>query len=322
MLDRLSSVSHGQYGGVQTKNVRVLHPSSEGNWSPPNSSERFQYVPPIKLTHANCPNRLWHYHIDLLAFMDRSNQLLIQPVNLSIPANCQEWKNTFRKLDMMLSTWHKNLPLEDKEPQTKFDPMWVMVFATYYIIKLRLYTVAAFPSTTSPYLKSSTAARSSCRQIIGDLASLATSVPSHALDQLGPMFAFALWIASRSLLILWTTGYEKSYGPMPADLGILLSSLQRLALRWPCAQRYSDLIQLILDTKDTANGPSILDIFNDTKRTAHGLQERLAPISLNMFTDLNLTSFDFLEGSGFDTGDPFTPLNMVPLGIELGDDWL
>ena len=321
-LDRFSSVSHGQPGGIISKYIRVPYPTNEAEFSPVTAQEWFHYIPSVNPQHSHCLNRLWHSNIDLLALMDRSNQLLIQPVNLSIPAHCQEWKASFRRLDMTLSAWFQRLPREDREPPAIFDPMWVMVHATFHLIRTRLFTVAAFPSTTSPYLRPSATARGSCRQTISDISSLAASLKPHELDHLGPMFAFVIWVASRSLLILWTTGYEKSYESVPAELETFIATLRSLAVRWPCAQRYSDIIQLVLDNKNNAGGAPILDIFNDTRRTAYGLQDRLGPMSSHLFTEYLPPSFDFLDVSGLNVDTIDGPWNVGDFPCELNDEWL
>ena len=62
--------------------------------------------------------------------MDRSNQLLIKPLDLTLPAHCQEWQSIFRRLDITMSTWFENLPREIRQRPATFDPMWVMLHAT------------------------------------------------------------------------------------------------------------------------------------------------------------------------------------------------
>ncbi len=184
-----------------------------------------------------------------------------------------------------------------------------------------MYTVAAFPSTTSPYLKPSSTARARCRQAIRDVASLTASIQPHELDSLGPLFPFVVWVAARSLIISWTTGYENTYGSMPNDLEPLLGGLRQSALRWPCAQRYSDLIQLILDTKNNPGGPTGLEIFNDTRRTAYGLQNRLGTLAGHRVRGADSNMFDFLDMPVLDVGEFNVPWNgsFVP---EMDGEWL
>ncbi len=102
---------------------------------------------------------------------------------------------------------------------------------------------------------------------------------------------------------------------MPADLESLLASLRQMAIRWPCAQRYADLIQLILDTKNNPGGPTGLDIFNDTRRTAYGLQHRLGTLA-----GLQIPEFDFLDMPLLDV-ELTTPWNGF-FGAETDGEWL
>ncbi|KAH8900432.1 hypothetical protein GQ53DRAFT_862576, partial [Thozetella sp. PMI_491] len=312
-LDRLSSASHGQPPGTDTNKIRLPYPVAEEDWGLPLVPEWFQPTGQAKHNHRV---NLWHHYIDLLALVDRSHALLIEPISYSIPAHCREWQSSFRRIDIMLSTWFENVSPEVREPPVQFNPMWIMVQATFHLIRARMYTVAAFPSTTSPYLRPSPSARTRCRQTVRDIASLASSVQPEELDQLGPMFAFVIWVAARSSIILWTTGYESTCGPMPADLEPLLGRLRLMATRWGCAQQYVNLIQLILDTKDNPGGPTGLDIFNDTSRTAYGLQHRLG-----MLTGHQLPEFDFLDMQILNVGDLTTSWN-APFGTDTDGDWL
>lgn len=108
-----------------------------------------------------------------------------------------------------------------------------------------MYTVAASPSTKSLYLRPSSAAPTRCRQAIRDVTLLTVRLQPHELNRLGPTFAFIVWVAARSLIILWTKSYDNSYGLVPTDLESLMGALQQLSARWPCAQRYREIIQLI-----------------------------------------------------------------------------
>ncbi|OAP57360.1 hypothetical protein AYL99_08098 [Fonsecaea erecta] len=320
-LDRFSSASHGQPGGIDAKNIRLPYPAGDEDWGQYITPEWFQAVPQAKLTHAHCPSSLWHHNIDVLAMMDRSNQLLIKPLDLTLPAHCQEWQSIFRRLDITMSTWFENLPNEVRERPATFDPMWIMLHATFQLINIRMYTVAAFPSATSNYLRPSSAARVRCRQSIKAVTALASSLQPVELDQLNPMFAFVVWVASRSLIILWTMGYETNYESIPPDLEPLLSVLRHMATRWPCAQRYADIIQLILDTKNNPDGPTGIDIFNDTRRTSYGLQNLLGTFTVPRTQEVFLNSFDFLDMALPDFND-LGSSRMRIFGPESVGDWL
>lgn len=339
-LDRFFSVSHGQSCSIDTKSIKLPYPANDEDWGQPVAPEWFQGIATAKSSASRPITNMWHHNIDLLALLDRSNQLLIQPVNFSLPAHCQEWQSGFRRLDIAMSTWFEELPSDVREPPATFDPMWITIHATFHLyvvlhlpcidysspvlisvmcsIRIRMYTVAASPSTKSPYLRPSPSAPARCRQAIRDVASLATCVPPEALNQLGPIFAFVVWVAARSLVILWTKGYENTYGSMPADLEPLLSTLRQLSVWWPCAQRYNDIIQLILDTKNNPGGPTGLEIFNDTRRTVYGLQNRLGMLAGRRVAEVYSHSLDFLD---MDLEDLTSPWGAT-FGLEMDSEWL
>ncbi|KAI1122251.1 fungal-specific transcription factor domain-containing protein [Nemania abortiva] len=320
--DQFSSVSRGQGGTINVHDIHLPYPAGEEEWGVPITPTWFETMPQLRPAITQPPsNILWRYYIDVMVFLDRTNQLLVKPVNLSLPGHCQEWQSSFRRLDTALSSWFENLPREVRDPPELFDPIWVMLHATFHLNKIRMYTVAAFPSTTSPYMKPSPSGRNRCRESVKNVVSLVTSIQPHELEQLSPMFSFVVWVASRSLVILWTSGYEATYGTMPTDLKPMLWTLRQMGTHWPCAQRYVDIIQLIIDTKNNPGGPTGLDIFNDTRRTAYGLQNRLGKLAGNRSNQALMTSFDFLDipsldigGVGLGRSDSF--------GLGMVDEWL
>ncbi|KAH0846858.1 hypothetical protein FOPE_12627 [Fonsecaea pedrosoi] len=135
------------------------------------------------------------------------------------------------------------------------------------------------------------------------------------------MFAFVVWVAARSLIILWTTGYETTYETIPTDLDPLVNVLRQMGFRWPCAQRYADIIQLILDTKNDPNGSAGIGIFNDTRRTSYGLQTLLGSLIAPPTQEAFPNSFDFLDMSFPDFSDVGTS-RMGFLRPENDGDWL
>jgi hypothetical protein len=90
---------------------------------------------------------------------------------------------------------------------------------------------------------------------------------------------------------------------MNATIEPLLHGLKHLGRLWPCAARYSELIQLVLDSQDSPGGPSYLQIFNDTKRTAYGLEKCLGTMARRRSTDIQPNPLDFLDIPFLDAGD-------------------
>ncbi|KAL1896322.1 hypothetical protein Sste5346_004706 [Sporothrix stenoceras] len=297
-LDRFSSVSLGQPCAIDRRRVRLQYPSRDDAWGQSVPLEWFggkstPSTSPYNIT--GTPPTLWQCFIDILSLVDQSNHLLVQPTNLSLPAQCQEWQSKFRRIDILSRTWRENLPPEVRTPPSPsslstlpFNPMRYLVHATFALIHIRMYTVASFPATASPYMRPSTSARAQLRQAVDQVAGLATGLQPEQVGQLGPLFAFVIWVAARSLIILWTTGNTAEGGVTdntttpftpPTHLTTLLAVLHQSAHYWPCAQCYVDILQLILDTKNNPGGPTGLAIFNDTRRTAYGLRRRLGSLA-------------------------------------------
>jgi hypothetical protein len=295
-LDRFSSVAHGQPGGILTGTIKMPYPKSDSHWEEqiqvPSLFDGSTWVTKAK---ANDSNNLWHQYIDLLGLADRCNQLLIQPVNLFELGECQRWQDSFRELDKKLTLWHGTLPEEVKNVPGNFDPMWYLFQANFHLIRIRMYTVAAYPSSASPHVRASTSAQARCRSSVKDVADMVRLLQDCELDRLGPNFAFVLWVASRSLVILSTTGYESSRERTNNDMQPLLNALRHLGRQWPSAARYSELVQLVLDTQDSPGGPSYLQIFNDTKKTAYGLERCLGAMAQRRKVDIQPNAFDFLD---------------------------
>ena len=83
------------------------------------------------MTAMHAPANLWHYYIDVLVLVDKSHQLLIQPVNPQVLSQARDWQGNFRRLDFALSAWFENLPKEVRDPPAIFDPMWYTIHATF-----------------------------------------------------------------------------------------------------------------------------------------------------------------------------------------------
>lgn len=143
-LDRFSSVSHGQAGGIDTKSIKIRYPANDENWGQTGTPKWFQGALPIDKIPTHLPANLWHFYIDLLVLVDKSNLLLTQPVNLFVRAQCQDWQSSFRRLEFTLSSWFENLPREVREPPEIFNPVWIMVHATFHLYGLRWLILPEF----------------------------------------------------------------------------------------------------------------------------------------------------------------------------------
>ena len=127
-LDRFSSVAHGQPGGIDTRSIRMPYPSCSAG-AGITTLKWFDGNTQWNATAAKDSPSVWHHYIDLLAFSDRCNQLLIQPVNLFLPAHSQDWQSRFRSLDADLASWVSSLPQRYREQPQTFDTMATLLFA-------------------------------------------------------------------------------------------------------------------------------------------------------------------------------------------------
>lgn len=128
-LDRLSSVAHGQPGGIDTKTIRMPYISIEQHPHSNGPVEWFTGRDQWNTTKAKSTGDVWFQYTDLMAFADRCNQLLIQPVNLFIPAQAQDWQAKFRSLDADLSSWFDSLPSMLHEQLLCAEIMPTLLFA-------------------------------------------------------------------------------------------------------------------------------------------------------------------------------------------------
>lgn len=89
---------------------------------------------------------------------------------------------------------------------------------------------------------------------------------------------------------------------------------------WRCAERYVDLIRLILDTRNDPGGPTGLQVFSDIGKTVYGLQKLLGSMARRRAIDKDPHSFDFLDMPMLDGNSMGMP-NVLGFGPEL-DEWL
>lgn len=103
-------------------------------------------------------------------------------------------------------------------------------------------------------------------------------VENNILDKLGPPFAFTLWVCARLLLVHGST-IAQTVSP---DILFFVETLARMGKHWKVAERYSSILQRVLDEYNeyqqsfTADGgerttPSTVKILADMRRCAFDL---------------------------------------------------
>ena len=164
-----------------------------------------------------------------------------------------------------------------------------------------MHAIAAYPHATSVHFTGSSIAVDRGRQAVRSLVEVFQPLSDAEIDHLNPICAFIVWIASRNLIMSWTAGFGGADDPaVTQDLTALLDILHRAARRWQCAQRYADLIQLMIDKRHSAEEEGRLSVFNDTRRTAHGVYNLLGQLAdenriMRLDQVFNLIDMSFLD---------------------------
>ncbi|CAG9991118.1 unnamed protein product [Clonostachys byssicola] len=215
--------------------------------------------------------------VEISTLIERVNEFIMRPVNLRDFAQSQEWKSHFRALDAALCSWKEAQLATQQESLGEFDPVLTTCRAIFHTAIIRLQSVAAFPPKTYSHFSASSLAPSRCEREIQSMCRLCESLQPSQYSSLGPLLVFAVWVAARNMVTLWTSGWEERTSAVPPELTTLRETLCTLAEYWPCAQRFTAMIDLAVDAANQANELSTLAIFNDVSKTAFGLQNVLGP---------------------------------------------
>ena len=113
------------------KHLSVCYPADEHQWGQVTVARRFSASTQRRSAQSDLSGNPWHHYIDVLALLDRSNRLLVQPIDLSLPAHWKEWQSKFRRLDVNLSLWFETLPHHMSDLQAPFDPVKTLVHSTF-----------------------------------------------------------------------------------------------------------------------------------------------------------------------------------------------
>lgn len=139
---------------------------------------------------------------------------------------------------------------------------------------IRLHSSAGYPTTRSPIFTPSYSAAQHCQTAVENISALNSFVRANAmLNQLGPPYAWSLWVAARVLLVHGST-IDHRVSPM---IQPLVDTLREMGQFWKVADRYAGLLQRVLDEyheSERAPGmetPSSVKILADMRRTAFDL---------------------------------------------------
>ncbi|KAJ6080976.1 hypothetical protein N7499_005850 [Penicillium canescens] len=227
-------------------------------------------------------------YMEILGILSRIHLFLKRPVDIGALSDVEEWQATYRKLDSELTSWEFNLPAEYayenssrlfSGPKNGRAPHsdWVQLHATYQTAVIRLHSSAAYPTTRSPIFTPSYSASQRCLLAVENILSVTRFVVEHnMLDKMGPPFAFTLWVSARLLLVHGSTIAHT----VSADILFFVDTLFQLGKYWKVAERYSSILQRVLDE------------YNEYQQSIALDGERSTPSTVKILADMRRCAFD------------------------------
>ncbi|KAJ5782747.1 hypothetical protein N7457_004521 [Penicillium paradoxum] len=246
------------------------------------SSDRADY-----LSHAENVGSFGLY-VEILGIFSRIHLFLKRPVDIGSLSDVEEWQATYRKLDSELTSWEFNIPAEytyeslsrlfsgPKHGRALYSD-WVQLHATYQTAVIRLHSSAAYPTTRSPIFAPSYSASQRCLLAVENILSVSRFVVEHnMLDKMGPPFAFTLWVSARLLLVHGSTIAHT----VSTDIVFFVDTLFQLGKYWKVAERYSSILQRVLDE------------YNEYQQSIATDGERSTPSTVKILADMRRCAFD------------------------------
>ncbi|PYH43388.1 putative C6 transcription factor [Aspergillus saccharolyticus JOP 1030-1] len=227
-------------------------------------------------------------YVEILGILSRIHTFLKRPVDIGALSDVEEWQVMYRKLDNELTSWEFNLPAEyayENSSRLFSGPKhsrslhcdWAQLHATYQTAVIRLHSSAAYPTTRSPIFTPSYSASQRCLLAVDNILSVTRYVvDNNMLDKMGPPFAFTLWVSARLLLVHGST-IANIVSP---DIIFFVDTLSQMGKYWKVAERYSSLLQRVLDE------------YGEYQQSAANEGERVTPSSVKILADMRRCAFD------------------------------
>ncbi|GAB1211985.1 hypothetical protein ATERTT37_001111 [Aspergillus terreus] len=227
-------------------------------------------------------------YVEILGVLSRIHLFLKRPVDIGVLSDVEEWQATYRKLDAELTSWEFGLPTDyayenssrlfnGSKHSKSLHCDWVMLHATYQTAVIRLHSSAAYPTTRSPIFTPSYSASQRCLLAVDNILSITRFVvDNHMLDKLGPPFAFTLWVSARLLLVHGST-IAHTVSP---DIVFFVDTLAQMGRHWKVAERYSTILQRVLDE------------YGEYQQSGADDSERATPSTVKILADMRRCAFD------------------------------
>ena len=304
LLDRYATIATAFEFALDEKEIDRTLPCRDDLWNK-NKSVQTRWFRTSERPESDIdkPENLgaFSYYIEILGILSRIHKFLKKPVDIGALSDVEQWQGEYRELDNMLTSWKFNLPGDYGNMAKLFQPGgsksincgWVMlhgmpqslptpthqliIIATYHTAVIRLHSSAAYPTTRSPIFTPSYSASQRCHGAVENIAALGEYVVQNGmLPKLGPPFAFTLWVAARLLLVHGSTIEHK----LSPQIQFLVDTLRELGRYWLVAERYTAILQRVLDEH------------RDSERSAGANGERVTPSSVKILADMRRCAYD------------------------------
>jgi hypothetical protein len=254
MLDRVLAVATSFNVKIDDGEIDRMLPISESFWKPAVDScppRTVWYESPSR-TDYQLQNRHFvdpfGYMIQILQILGNIHRFLRRTLNIYSSEDVAAWQEQYRDLDSRLAQWHDELPSEIASPIFVYgefvNPMIVSVHSMFHTAVIRLHSTAGYAYLKSEYFTSSAVASQKCLNAVNQVIAIARHVVSSGTwHQLGPHYAWMLWVSARLLLVDCVTTHRK----FPTDLDFLVSALDKMGHSWKVAARYWEILTLVID---------------------------------------------------------------------------
>ncbi|KAJ5491418.1 hypothetical protein N7539_002985 [Penicillium diatomitis] len=291
LLDRYSTIATAFDFALDDKDIDRKLPCKEEFFlkNQPVETRRFRSTND-RVDHHNHAENVGSFglYMEILGILTRIHVFLKKPVDIGSLSDVEDWQATYRRLDSELTSWEFNLPFEytyenasrvfaGGKQNRSLHSEWVQLHATYQTAVIRLHSSAAYPTTRSPIFTPSYSASQRCLLAVDNILSVTKIVvENNLLNKLGPPFAFSLWVSARLILVHGSTIAHT----VSRDILFFVDTLSQMGQHWKVAERYSNILQRVLDE------------YSEYQQSGATDGERTTPSTVKILADMRRCAFD------------------------------
>ncbi|KAJ5812691.1 Transcription factor [Penicillium robsamsonii] len=207
-------------------------------------------------------------YVEILGILSRGSPVLETARGYRSSLRCRGFPAaTYVKLDTEYAYENSSRLFSGSKHGRATHSDWVQLHATYQTAVIRLHSSAAYPTTRSPIFTPSYSASQRCLLAVENILSV---------TRWARPFAFTLWVSARLLLVHGST-IAHTVSP---DIIFFVDTLCQLGKYWKVAERYSSILQRVLDE------------YNEYQQSTAIDGERSTPSTVKILADMRRCAFD------------------------------